>query len=245
VGKNYDGAIYDGRFQDYDADLGFWREQAQRFGDPILELAFGTGRVGLALAREGYSIFGLELRETMLKRARKRVEEENLDINLVQGDMRGFNLGKKFPLIILPFNSLAHLLSYEDLGKMLQSVAAHLAPRGRFVFDYLNPSLKILSRDPEDWYPSAEYTDDQGQKVVVKEKTCYDSASQINRVTLHYSCDDGQEFEDDILMRMYYPQELKALLDCSGWEIEDRLGDFSGSKFSSESPKQIVFCFPR
>ncbi len=243
--KNYDGAVYDGRFQGYDADLGFWREQAQRFGDPILELAFGTGRVGLALAREGHTIFGLELQETMLTRARQKVEEENLDVTLIQGDMRDFRLGKKFPLIILPFNSLAHLLSYEDLGKMLQSVAAHLAPGGRFVFDYLNPSLEILSRDPERWFPSTEYTDEKGRKVVVKEKTRYDAANQINRVTMHYSYQDGQEFEDDILMRMYYPQELKALLDWSGWEIEDRMGDFSGSKFASESPKQIVICFPR
>ncbi len=245
MNKNYDGRIYDERFQGYGADLGFWREQAQRFGDSILELAFGTGRVGIALAREGYKLTGLELEQKMLEKARQKIKKEELSIDLVGGDMRRFNLGKKFPLIILPFNSLAHLLDYRDLGEMLDSVRKHLLPNGRFVFDYLNPSLEILSRDPDQWFPSAEYTDEKGLKVLVREKSCYNSATQINRVTMHYSYENGVEFENDLIMRMYFPRELEGLFDLNNWEIEERFGDFSGGEFKSDSPKQIVICYPR
>ncbi len=243
--RNYNGIHYDNRFREFDADLDFWKEQARRFGDPILEIGFGTGRVGLVLAREGYRITGLELEVSMLDRAREKIKEENLPVEVFQGDMRGFNLGQYFPLVILPFNGLAHLLTFRDLMDTLRAVERHLSPGGRFVFDYLNPNLEILSRDPNRWYPSSEYFDESGRKVVVREKSYYNAQSQVNRVTMEYSCETGEVSEDDIWMRMFFPCELEALLALNGWEIEGRFGNYSRAPFNSESPKQLIICSPR
>lgn len=181
----------------------------------------------------------------MLGRAREKIKEENLPVEVFKGDMRDFSLRKNFPLVILPFNGLAHLLTFQDLMNTLRAVERHLSPGGRFVFDYLNPNLEILSRDPNRWYPSAEYFDASGRKVVVREKTCYDAQSQVNRVTMEYSYETGEVSEDDIWMRMFFPCELEALLALNGWEIEERFGDYSLSPFNSESPKQLIICSPR
>src|SRR5918912_1113576 len=87
----------------------FYREIARRTGGPILELACGTGRLTLALARDGHEVVGLDASRAMLRAAHAKAEAEDVEITLVQGDMRSFDLGRRFPLVIVCCNSLAHL----------------------------------------------------------------------------------------------------------------------------------------
>src|SRR5437867_6541830 len=85
--------IVKGRLQ----DVAFYRNAARDFGDPILELGCGTGRITMALAEAGKRITGLDLSGRMLeraveKRAALRVEARER-VHLVQGDMARFDLG--------------------------------------------------------------------------------------------------------------------------------------------------------
>ena len=41
-------------------------------------------------------------------------------------------------------------------------------------------------------------------------------------------------------MRVYFPQELEALLSCAGFIIEEKYGDYDLSPFTSASQKQLV-----
>src|SRR5258707_2032154 len=50
-------------------DVAFYRDAAREFGDPVLELGCGTGRITMALAEAGKRITGLDLSERMLERA--------------------------------------------------------------------------------------------------------------------------------------------------------------------------------
>src|ERR1700694_4871385 len=81
-------------------DVAFYREAAREFGDPVLELGCGTGRVTLALAQAGMRVAGLDLSERMLEHAVKKraalFTEERERVHLVQGDMAQFDLGEKF-----------------------------------------------------------------------------------------------------------------------------------------------------
>ncbi len=43
-------------------------------------------------------------------------------------------------------------------------------------------------------------------------------------------------------MRIYYPEELDNLLSYNGFEIVEKLGNFDGSAFESDSPKQLIIC---
>src|SRR5215218_8149650 len=79
----------------------FYRDLARKTGGPILELACGTGRLTIPLARDGHEVVGLDASRTMLRAARAKAEAEDLDIAFVQADMRSFDLGQRFPLIIL------------------------------------------------------------------------------------------------------------------------------------------------
>ena len=53
------GKHFDQIYWDADSDLSFWSGQARKYGDPVLELACGTGRVANTLALEGFRVTGL------------------------------------------------------------------------------------------------------------------------------------------------------------------------------------------
>src|SRR4029077_12470948 len=82
--------IVRGRLQ----DATFYRDAARDFGDPILELGCGTGRITMALAEAGKRVTGLDISERMLERAGKKrlalYTEERERVHLVQGDMVKF-----------------------------------------------------------------------------------------------------------------------------------------------------------
>lgn len=81
-------------------DVEFFVDTAIESGSPVLEVGCGTGRVLIPTARAGISITGLDLSDHMLDVCRAALKEESRDVqervNLVQGDMRDFNLGQKF-----------------------------------------------------------------------------------------------------------------------------------------------------
>ncbi len=68
-----------------------------------LDLGTGSGIWGLALARRGWRVTGVDLVEKALDRARSRVEEAGLEMRLVQGDVTGLRaagVGSDFKLVL-------------------------------------------------------------------------------------------------------------------------------------------------
>ncbi len=239
----FDGRHYD-RLWTFEDDLPFWLEEAEKHGGPVLELACGTARVALALAREGYQVTGVDLSDSMLAEARRKCAEEQLFVDFVQADIRALDLGRLFPLVIFPANALCHLLDLEDLEAFLACVHAHLEQEGRFVIDVFTPRLDILLRDPNTRYPHRDYPEPDGNGTVrVMESNRYDHASQINHIQLYYDL-PGREEElvEDLTMRMYYPQELDALLNYNGFEVEAKYADYDRTAFGPCAGQQLVVC---
>src|SRR5580704_19512531 len=91
-------------------DLPFYVDLAKRSGGPVLEIACGTGRVLLPIARQGIAIDGVDNSLPMLRVLKSHIENEppqiRRRITLHHDDMRNFRLGKKYPLVIIPFRPL-------------------------------------------------------------------------------------------------------------------------------------------
>ncbi|MCH8989816.1 MAG: class I SAM-dependent methyltransferase [Chloroflexi bacterium] len=241
------GKHYDQLYWDADWDLSFWSGQARECGDSVLELACGTGRVANTLALEGFRVTGIDNSDTMLSEARRKSASQGIDVEWVQADVRHFELGTTFPLIIFPFRSIAALLTAKDLEACLSCVKKHLKVGGRFIIDAFNPDLDILSHSPEDRYPFAEYPDPQGKgTIVVTHSNVYDAASQINRIELFFKLPSQTEEEtEELNLRMYFPQELNALLEYNGFIIEDKFGDYEKTPFASSAKLQLLVCSTR
>ncbi|MCC7147041.1 MAG: class I SAM-dependent methyltransferase [Phycisphaeraceae bacterium] len=237
-----DGNRYDRMFHG-EHDLEFWLSHA-RMSNSVLELACGTGRIAIPVARTNISVVGLDASKNMLAEAKEKSQAAGVRVEWVQADMRHFDLARKFSLVILANNSLCHLLTYHQLAECLACVRRHLEPQGKFIVDVFVPSLSILLRDATQRSDFSKFVDSDGCAVAVTSQNRYEMDTQINRVQIFAKDSQGKEETSSFDMRMYFPQELDALLGYNGFQVQSKFGDFDGQPFGPSSPKQIVVCTP-
>jgi len=94
----------------------------------VLDLGAGTGRVALALARAGHEVVALDLDAGFLAALRTRAGE--LPVTTEQADAREYDLGRRFPLILAPMQTVQLLGGPAGRARFLATAAAHLAPGG-------------------------------------------------------------------------------------------------------------------
>lgn len=232
-----DGRHYDRMFGP-EAIVPFLLAQARAVGGPVLELACGTGRLLQPLADAGFAATGIDSSPGMLAEARRKGGLARY----IEADMRSFRLEPRFGLIFLAANSLSHLLDLDSFQACMARVREHLAPGGRFVVDVFVPKLQMLLVDPSQRQPLAEYDDPDGAgRVVVTAQSRYDPITQIKWTkTFHRLPGAATEVEGSLNMRMYFPQELQALLRYNGFQLEGAYGGWQGDMpLTDGSPKQI------
>ena len=121
---------------------------AREHGDPVLELGCGTGRLLIPLAAAGHTITGIDLSRDMLTRCQEKLDIEGKAtaerVSLVQGDIRRFELGRKFNLIMAACNTILHCTATQDLLAVFATARKHLAPGGVFVVDFCIPNVKSM-----------------------------------------------------------------------------------------------------
>ncbi len=146
VGAKY----YDGAYQNNPNlyDVPFYLDLAQRYGGPVLEIACGTGRVLLEIARKGIEIVGIDFSKEQLtvlnSKLLKELERTRNLVRVFHGDMRTFSLDKKFRLAIIPFRPMQHMYTIEDQISALNAAKAHLLPEGILAFDVFYPDYSAL-----------------------------------------------------------------------------------------------------
>ncbi|HEY1743446.1 MAG TPA: methyltransferase domain-containing protein [Granulicella sp.] len=108
----------------------------------VLDLACGSGRIGIGLGRLGYRVDGVELSQAMLSLAKDELSHEAAEVQerlrFVRGDMTAFSLSTHYDLIVIGVTSISLLLKAEERRRLFTCVAAHLKPNGRFLFDFLD-----------------------------------------------------------------------------------------------------------
>lgn len=220
--------------------INFYERAIERFGQPVLELASGTGNYLVTLAENDFDISGTEKFEERFNISQKKAEKRNVETNLYNADMRDFNLPNKFNLIFIAGNALQHLKTNPEVASCFASVKRHLLPNGKFIVEIFNPSIELLNREPDKRYFVGEYRTEDGW-IVIETTVKYDAATQINHIDWHYKNQYWKENQTvSFTMRQFFPQELDALFAYNGFKIKAKFGDFDESSFTSNSPKQII-----
>lgn len=124
---------------DHPGEIALVLEIARQTGGPVLELACGAGRVMCALAEAGFKTVGIDSSRPMLRKgadARRLLPDVvQTRIQFVWGDMRCFEIPRRFPLIIIPFNSFWYNLNEADAERCIGMILGHLADGGRFLIE--------------------------------------------------------------------------------------------------------------
>lgn len=114
----------------YAADLPVWRGLAARSGGPVLDVGAGTGRTALDLARAGHAVTALDRDDELLAALRRRAGADALTVTTVVGDARGFELGTRFALCIVPMQTIQLLGGVDGRAQFLRCARTHLAGDG-------------------------------------------------------------------------------------------------------------------
>jgi SAM-dependent methyltransferase len=227
--------------------LNFYRRQVARYGEPVLELACGSGRFTIPLAKEGVNITGMDISEEMLQLAKLKASKDGANIRFIQGDVRSFDLREKFKFIFIPAQSLSHLQTREEIEDCFSCVRQHLADDGRFLIELFNSAVSMLARESGRRYTVDQYNDLKGDsQVFVTEEVSYDSASQVNNIQWFFR---NEGSNDEVMlsfdMRQFFPQEIDALLWYNEFLIEHKYGNYNEKDFSSDARKQLIICRPK
>jgi SAM-dependent methyltransferase len=223
--------------------LQFYLDLARQTSGGVLELACGTGQLAVPIAATRHPTLGLDRSAAMLATARERALAAGASLELVEGDMRDFDLGRRFGFIFIARNSLLHLSSAEDLIATFAMVKRHLGPAGVFAFDVFNPDVNILAMPPGKRIHVSDVATESFGSLRVESSHDYNAAGQVDRGTWYISTSDKPDkWIVSMEVRSIFPQELPLLLEAGGLQLVSRFGDLERQPFGSSSPRQVCMC---
>ena len=220
-------------------DVAFYERVAREVGGPVLELACGTGRIALPLAKAGLHVTGVDRSEAMLAIARSKLAALPASVQerliLVNQDMSALDLGQRFGFVLVPFRSFQALLTIDLQRKSLEAIRRHLEPAGRLALHLFDPRLDWLI-DSHIALPGLSGTHPKTGRRYLGEilRTNFDHLNQVRRDLWRYAeiGSNGEVLAEDtreMALRWTYRWELHHLLNLCGLAVEVEYGDFAGS----------------
>lgn len=216
----------------------------------------------MPIARDGAEVVGIDHSAPMLAHLRTVLAREapvvRRRVRLRRGDIRKHDLGRRFPLVIAPFNVVLHLYTRPDVEAWLATVRRHLAPGGELVFDVSMPILEDLARDPRVPFRVPPFDHPTAGRVRYREHFDYDRVRQILFVSMFFEptaarerakatsdvrgsvpASPAESFMTPLAHRQFFPQEMEALLHYNGFEATALHGDFAGGPLHARSDVMV------
>jgi SAM-dependent methyltransferase len=227
----------------FEGDVPLYLDLAASEGGNVLEVACGTGRLVVPLARAGNRVVGIDISPPMLAIARAKLPAD-ARVRLIAADMRTFDVGTEgpFDLAIVAVKSFSYLTDASDQLATLERIAAHLRPTGLLAIDLLHPrpewvgavagSMRddMLERSPERGFTlsrveSVVSTDLSRQVRVIRSayEVIDDHGAIVNKRFVEWP------------YRYTYRFEAEHLLARAGFTVEHVYGGYRREPFTSDS----------
>lgn len=218
------------------ADFDYCRKLARGVGS-VLDLGCGTGVLAASLG-EGRHVTGVDPADAMLAVARQRPGGEH--VAWVEADARSVRLGRRFELVVMTGHAFQVFLGNDDQRAVLNTVAAHLAPDGRFIFDSRNPRIERW----RGWTPERSrrlIEDPELGAIEAWNDVAHDAGAGIVTYETHYRArSGGQHWSARSRIRFSGREALGRRLDEAGLAAKVWLGDWYGGVYNSASSEIIA-----
>jgi SAM-dependent methyltransferase len=200
-------------------------------GAKILDLACGTGRYAIPLAKRGYEVVGLDISSVFLEQARARAQEHGLKIQFIHGDMRHIPFESEFDAVINLFTSFGYFEKEEDHLQVLKEVHKSLRPGGRFVLDISNREWFMRHFQARDWREYPDFTLLEECKFNVER----------SRIESRWIMLRGKERKEYALsLRIFTLAELLELFAQAGLKILGYYGGLRGEPWDLDSRRLVI-----
>lgn len=198
----------------------------------VLDLCCGFGRHTLALLEEGLDVLGVDLSPELLARSADLPGGAGLAGRLLRADARAVPCRDgSFDAVLNLFSSFGYFGERGD-GQVLDEIARLVRPGGRVVLDLMNPARIRTALVPSS---SREV---QGG-VLEERRSLVDGGRRVTKEVRLVSPDGTtRSWREDV--RMYEHDELLELASARGLELVGAAGEFDGSPFGPDSPRQLL-----
>jgi ubiquinone/menaquinone biosynthesis C-methylase UbiE len=236
-------------------ELDFYKKQIEKFGQPVLDVACGTGRLLLALLRAGIDMDGCDLSKDMLHFCRQRVQQEGFHAHLIEQPMHAFKLPRLYKTIYI-CDSFGLAGSQENDLETLRCCYRHLESEGALILN-----IQAEYADPETWQlwleenrqhlPQA-WPQEGNRRVATdgRENIATFRTVEIDPLEQRYTRQVRLEKwvkgelirseEYSLRGNMYFKNEVKLMLALAGFENIAVYGDYQLEPATSEH-REIIF----
>jgi SAM-dependent methyltransferase len=237
--EGYDAATYGDRIADMydelpthppdaDAAAAFLARLAAT--GPALELAIGTGRVALPLARLGVAVSGVDASEAMVAKLRAKPGGDVIPVTI--GDFADVPVDGRFALVFVVYSTFFALDDPTAQRRCFERVAEHLAPGGRFVIEAFVPDVSRFVRHQ---HVEVRHIDIDAAMLSVSRHE--PAAQRVESLLIWLSADGTHTWP--VRLRYAWPAELDLMAELAGLRLEQRWGGWGGEPFTDDSVKHV------
>lgn len=202
-------------------------------GDAVLDLACGSGRHAILMARRGYRVTGVDFNPRYLEIAAGEARRAGVTVEWVACDMRALEFSGRFDRAYSFFTSFGYY-SDEENETVLSRIARALRPGGRLLLDVMNRDWLLTHPQQRTW------TQREDGALIMEEVSLDLRSSRVtSRLTL-IEPDRGAGPVKQFDLRAYTCAELTALLRRHGLEVSEVWGGADRSGYSTESRRLIL-----
>lgn len=220
-------------------DRPFFLAALRRFGEPVLDVGCGTGRLLLDYLAQGVDIDGLDNSPEMLEICRAKAAGRRLEPRLYAQAMENLDLARRYRTICIPSSSFQVVIDLPDARRAVQHFHDHLLPGGALVMPFI-----VMGRPgrplEESWTREASRPAD-GTLVRRHAWSRYDPETQLEHTRDVYELlRDGQVVAVETharspATRAYSLEQATDLLTAAGFTIDSVVGGFSDRRYNPGS----------
>lgn len=199
----------------------------------VLDMPCGPGRHLIHLAARGLRVTGVDLTESYLDEARKRLSGAGLDAELVHADMREVLRPASFDAVLHLYSSFGYFDDPSDDLRLLRNMRASLREGGRAVLE-LGVLDGLLLDEAE------EHALENGSSLALSASR-HDPSGVLERDwEARGALASGTQLRWQAKHRLYWASELEQMLRGAGFSSTRVLGGFDGSAFAPDGYAVIV-----
>ncbi len=183
----------------------------------VMELGCGTGKFGAKFSRDDFPIVGMDRSIDMLRVANDRAFK---NFHIFCGDMRRFRLSVTVDFIFSVHDTMNYLLTDSDLRKVFSSVRSVMNRDSIFMFD-------ITTEHNIRRFFDGRTTHYRIGDTAVEWGNTYDARKKIVSSIMTFRKDDGTEYTEKHLQKIYAIDDMERLLKKEKFRSIDVFGDYT------------------
>ncbi len=202
-------------------------------GSRILDVCCAVGRISIELASLGMNVTGVDITQPFLDAAKESAEDEGVEIELINHDMRTFSPKKKFDAAVNIYNSFGYCDNIADDIKILKRVHASLKKGGTFILECISRESAIKYFTPGEWFERAG-------KTVLTEFSV-EGAWEGLRSRWILIGKDGTKIDHTFIQRLYSAAELRDILikQCK-FKTAEVYGGFNKEPYDQKLKTMVI-----